>query len=60
MKINDFAHKHDADLIAIIPHRHNLIERLFHRSNSKKIAFHTDLPLLALPEMHKSVPLYTM
>lgn len=58
--INDFAHVHDADLIAIIPHRHNLIERLFRRSTSKKIAFHTDLPLLALPDIHKSVPLYTM
>lgn len=58
--VNDFARTHNADLIAIIPHRHNLIERLFHRNNSKKIAFHTDLPLLALPDVHKSVPLYTM
>jgi nucleotide-binding universal stress UspA family protein len=56
--INDFAHRNEADMIAIIPHRHNLIERLFQRSTSKKIAFHTDLPLLALPDAYKTVPLY--
>lgn len=56
--INDFAHRNEADMIAIIPHRHNLIERLFQRSISKKIAFHTDLPLLALPDAYKTVPLY--
>jgi len=59
-EVNDFAHNHRADMIAIIPHRHNLIERLFHKSNSKRMAFHTDLPLLALPDNHKETPVYAL
>lgn len=59
-EVNDFAHNHNADMIAIIPHRHNLVERLFNKSNSKKMAFHTDLPLLALPDNHKTIPVYAL
>jgi nucleotide-binding universal stress UspA family protein len=49
--INEFIRNKQADLLAIVPHRYNWIEGLFHRRNSKKIAFHTDIPLLALPEI---------
>ncbi len=57
-EVNDFAHIHDADLITIIPHKHNIIERLFIKTYSKKMAFHTDLPLLALPDPHDKVELH--
>ena len=56
--INEFVKDHDADMVAIIPHRYNLMERLFHKSISKKMAFHTHVPLLALPDNHKSVSAY--
>jgi nucleotide-binding universal stress UspA family protein len=48
--INDFVRNKHADLIAIIPHHYKLIENLFHKSISKKMAFHTHVPLLSLPE----------
>lgn len=46
--INDFVSEHNVDLIAIIPHKHNLLERLFKESHTKKLAFHAQVPLIAL------------
>jgi len=56
--INEFVEDKHADMIAIIPHRYNLMDRLFHKSISKKMAFHTRVPLLALPDNHKAVAAY--
>jgi nucleotide-binding universal stress UspA family protein len=56
--INEFVKGHNADMVAIIPHHYNLMERLFHKSISKKMAFHTHVPLLALPDNHKSISAY--
>ncbi len=56
--INKFVEDHKADMVAIIPHRYSLMEYLFHKSISKKMAFHTHVPLLALPDNHKSIPAY--
>jgi len=56
--INEFVQEHQADMVAIIPHHYSLMERLFHKSISKKMAFHTHIPLLALPDNHKSIPAY--
>jgi len=50
--INEFVNLHNVDMIAIIPHQYNLIEHLFHKSMSKKIAFHAHVPLIALPDNH--------
>ncbi len=41
---------HEMDMIAIIPRKHNFIDRIIGNSASKKIIFHTNIPLLALPE----------
>ncbi len=48
--INEFIDNKQADLLAIIPHNYNWIEGLFHKRSSKKLAFHTNVPLLALPD----------
>lgn len=56
--INEFVKERKAEMVVTIPHRHNLFERLFRESNSKKIAFHTTIPLLTLPDNHKSVAAY--
>ncbi len=48
--INDFIESANIDLIAMIPHKHNFLERLFKESHTKKIAFHTTIPLLTLPD----------
>ncbi len=51
--INKFVVEHHADMVAMIPHRYKLLDRLFHKSISKKMAFHTNVPLLALPDLEK-------
>lgn len=48
--INRFAEKHNADLIVMIPKKHSLLSSLFSESNTKKMAFHTHIPVLALHE----------
>lgn len=56
--INEFVELKHADMVAIIPHRYNMMERLFHESISKKMAYHTKVPLLALPDTHQSAAAY--
>jgi nucleotide-binding universal stress UspA family protein len=48
--INDFVSDKNAEIVAIIPHRHNLVYRLFKFSTTKKMAYNSSVPLLALPE----------
>jgi nucleotide-binding universal stress UspA family protein len=52
--INEFVEDKQADMVAVIPHHYNFFERLFHRSVSKKMAFHTRVPLLTLPDNYKA------
>ena len=56
--INEFVETHQADMVVTIPHVYSLIERIFHKSISKKMAFHIHLPLLALPDTHKTTSAY--
>jgi nucleotide-binding universal stress UspA family protein len=46
--INIFADEHKCDWVAMIPHKHNILSRLFNKSNTKKMAFHTHIPLLSI------------
>ncbi len=39
-----------ADLLTMVPHRHTFFENIFNKSNVQKMAFHTRIPLLALPD----------
>ncbi len=39
-----------SDLLVMIPHHHNFFEKLLEKSNTHQMAFHTRLPLLALPD----------
>lgn len=56
--ITIFVEQKKSDMVVVIPHKHNLLERLFHKSISKAIAFHTHVPMLALPDKHKNTPTY--
>lgn len=49
-----FVEEHNTDIIAIIPHKHNLIQTLFKESHTKRLAFHTNIPLLTIPERKKA------
>ena len=52
--INEFVADKEIDMIAMIPHKHNLLSRMFKESNTKKMAFHTSIPLLTLHSSHRS------
>ncbi len=47
--INEFIVIKSMDLIAMIPKKHSFLANLMHESNSKKMAFHSIVPFLALP-----------
>lgn len=46
--INLFAEKKNVDMIVMIPHKHTLLKSILLEGNTKKMAFHTRVPLLAL------------
>jgi nucleotide-binding universal stress UspA family protein len=48
--IMKFAGKHDIQLVITVPERYGFFESLFHRSLTKKLAYHTHIPLLLLKE----------
>jgi hypothetical protein len=45
-----FADREDIQLVITLPQKYGFFESLFHRSVTKKLAFHTHLPLLLLNE----------
>lgn len=48
--INGFAREYKIDMVVMIPHRHTLLEKLFQGSNTRRMAFHAELPVLTLHE----------
>jgi nucleotide-binding universal stress UspA family protein len=48
--LNEFISNTAAEIIAMISHKHNVFYSLLNLSSTKKMAFHTKVPLLALPE----------
>lgn len=48
--INEFSKLHKVDLIITIPKKHGLFDRLFKRSHTKHLAFHTSIPLMCIHE----------
>jgi nucleotide-binding universal stress UspA family protein len=49
--MNTFVKQHAVDMVAVIPHEHTLIERLFTRSVTKDLVFHSHVPLLIIPSI---------
>ncbi|MCE9540560.1 MAG: universal stress protein [Bacteroidetes bacterium] len=48
--LNNFIEKNNADLLIMIPKKHDIISRLFNESKTKKMAFNSLIPLLAIHE----------
>ena len=48
--INRFAHDKNIDFIIIIPREHSLLDKMFRHSHTKKLAHHSDIPVLAVHE----------
>lgn len=46
--INDYVNTHDVDALAMTIKKRNLFDRIFNKSLTKKMAYHTRVPLLAL------------
>lgn len=49
--IDDFAHEHKVEIIAMVKRKHSFFGRIFHKSITKKMVYHTDIPLLIIPEV---------
>ena len=47
--IERFILKQHIDIVAMITHRRNFVKNLFNRSMTRKMSYHTTIPLLALP-----------
>jgi nucleotide-binding universal stress UspA family protein len=48
--INQFAQDKDVDLIIVIHKEHSLLSKLFIKSHTKKLAYHSSIPVFALHE----------
>lgn len=48
--LNGFITKHHVDMVVMMPHRHEWLERLFKKSETKNMLFHTQVPILIIPE----------
>lgn len=47
--LEEFIKEKEIDLLAMITHKRNLVSGIFHRSMTKRMAYHTRVPLLAIP-----------
>lgn len=48
--INDFISEENMDMVVMIPRQHSFLKSIFNEPDTKQIAFHTKVPLLALHE----------
>lgn len=48
--INNFMDENNGDLLIMIPKKHNVFSQLIHESSTKKMAFHSHVPVLAIHE----------
>jgi nucleotide-binding universal stress UspA family protein len=48
--INWFIDKSKLDWIVVIPKKHNMLEKIFRRSQTKELVFHTHIPILCIHE----------
>ncbi len=50
LAINEFVEKHNVDILVMMPKKHNLFAHLFQQTKTKKVAFNSHIPLLAIRE----------
>jgi len=48
--IHDFVKNQQTDLLIALPKKHNLVEKLFSRSHTPELLYHSHLPVLCIPE----------
>jgi nucleotide-binding universal stress UspA family protein len=55
MGVENYLNENPSDMLVIIPHEHNVIDRLFFKTHSKKLMLHATIPVLTLPD-RKNAP----
>jgi nucleotide-binding universal stress UspA family protein len=50
--LDDFTARYHVDILAMLPHRHSLLERWFFKSTTREMVFESRLPLLILPDRY--------
>lgn len=48
--IEKYIHAHHIDLLIVLPHKHNIIERLFYRTHTSEVLQKVTIPIMAFPE----------
>ena len=48
--IHDFVKDEPIDLLITLPKKHNLVEKLFSAAHTPTLLYHTDIPVLCIPE----------
>ncbi len=48
--INEYVSSQQMDMVVMVPRKYSLLKTFFYEPNTKKIAFHTNVPVLALHE----------
>lgn len=48
--LSKFAENNKLDLLIVVPKKHNIFDKLFHKSHSKKLVLHTHVPVMAVHE----------
>ncbi|MGZ3901773.1 MAG: universal stress protein [Bacteroidia bacterium] len=48
--INHFVNEHNIDMLVMIPRSHTVLYSIFHEPSTKRMAFHTHVPLLSIHE----------
>jgi len=49
--IEKYLEENNADMVSLMPRHHNIFEKIFEKSESKKMLFLSKLPILYLPEI---------
>lgn len=50
LALTNYAHDEGVDVIVLVKKNRNFLQRLFHYSISKRIAFHSQVPVLSIPQ----------
>lgn len=48
--LQEYCDKNEIDILAMIPRKHNLFDRIFDSGDTKTMIFHAKIPILAIPE----------
>ena len=51
--LQDYIRQNEMDMLAMVTYKRSFTDRVFHPSMTKRMAYHTKIPLLAIPANHE-------